>query len=193
MRISWLRFSILLFPLRAWSQQVVEFPLQGSTSLGEGWQGFADIGFMASAFATLTLAAILAAVIAYHPRHRQTADTLEELEAPKVYIVYSVIGAIIGIMVVKYGPVVGFVLFGIGGLFRFRTLLHSANLTGQVILVTLVGLACGLDLPHVGVLATVFGFLLIYVLDARITYRIDVRALPAEHVPAAAAAYRARK
>jgi hypothetical protein len=101
-----------------------------------------------------------------------------------------VIGALIGILVVKYGLVVGFVLFGIGGLIRFRTVLRSASLTGHVIFVTLIGLSCGLDLPHVAVLATVFGFVLIYVLNARITYRINVRALPPERIADAAAAYR---
>jgi len=190
MRILWLAFGLVLVASRAWSQQVSDFLMQEPGSLGEGWRGFADFSFLVSALLTLTLAAILGAAIAYHPRHVQTADTLEEIEAPKVYIMYAVIGALIGIMVVKYGLVVGFVLFGIGGLIRFRTVLRSASLTGHVIFVTLIGLSCGLDLPHVAVLATAFGFVLIYVLNARITYRINVRALPSERVAEAAAAYR---
>jgi hypothetical protein len=118
------------------------------------------------------------------------ADTPEEIEAPKVYITYAMIGAIIGIMVAKYGMVVGFVLFGIGGLIQFRTVLRSATLTGDVIFVTLIGLSCGLDLPHVAVLSTAFGFVLIYILDAKIIYRIDVMMLTSEIVGLAAKAYR---
>jgi len=190
MRIFWLALSFVLVSSRAWAQQVTDFLSQEPGSLGEGWQGFTDVGFLVNALLTLTLAAVLGTVIAYHPKHEQTADTLEEIEAPKVYIMYAVIGAIIGIMVVKYGLVVGFVLFGIGGLIRFRTILTSARLTGQVIFVTLIGLSCGLDLPHVAVLATAFGFALIYILDARVTYRIDVRALPVERIAEAAVAYR---
>ena len=190
MRILWLAFCLVLVASRAWSQQVPDFLMQEPGSLGEGWQGFADFGFLVNALLTLTLSAMLGATIAYHPKHRQTADTLEEIEAPKVYITYAVIGALIGIMVVKYGLVVGFVLFGIGGLFRFRTVFRSASLTGRVIFVTLIGLSCGLDLPHVAALATAFGFVLIYVLHAHITYRIDVRALPSGRVAEAAAAYR---
>ena len=186
-----LAISVVLVASPAGSQQVPDFLLQEPGSLGEGWRGFADVGFLANALLTLMLAAILGAAIAYHPKHGQTADTLEEIEAPKTYIMYAVIGAIIGIMVVKYGLVVGFVLFGIGGLIRFRTVLGSASLTGRVMFVTLIGLSCGLDLPHVAVLATVFGFVLIYILDARVTYRIDVRALPSKRVAEAAAAYRA--
>jgi len=189
MKILVLIFCALLAPSAAWAQ-IPDFLLQDTQSVGEGWRGFTDIAFLANAFLTLSLAAVLGTIIAYHPKHGQTADTLEEIEAPKVYIMYAVIGAIIGIMVVKYGLVVGFVLFGIGGLIRFRTLLRSPRLTGQVIFVTLIGLSCGLDLPHVAVLSTIFCFVLIFILDARVTYRIDIRALPPEKVPEAAMAYR---
>jgi hypothetical protein len=189
MRI-WIAFSLLLVTSAAWSQQMPDIFMQEHVPMGEGWKGFTDLIFLANALATLTLAAVLGAIIAFHPKHVLTADTLEEIEAPKVFITYSVIGALIGIMVVKYGLVVGFVLFGIGGLIRFRTVLFSASLTGHVIFVTLIGLSCGLDLPHVAVLATVFAFVLIYVLNTRITYRINVGALPPQRIVEAAAAYR---
>jgi len=190
MKLSWFAFSLLLVSSALWAQHVPEVFTQEPVSLGEGWKGFTDLSFLANALATLMLAAVLGAIIAYHPIHALTADTLQEIEAPKVFITYSVIGALIGIMVVKYGLVVGFVLFGIGGLARFRTVLFSASLTGHVILVTLIGLSCGLDLPHVAVLATVFAYALIYVLNTSITYRICVGAIPAERIVEAAAAYR---
>jgi len=189
-KILLLTGTLLLMSLPTWGQDLSEILLQEPPELGEGWRGFADIGFLVNAFLTLTLAAILGAIVAYHPKNIQTADTLEEIEAPKVFILYTVIGGIIGMMVVKYGLVVGFVLFGIGGLIRFRTVMRSPNLTGQVIFVTLIGLSCGLNLPHVAALSTLFGFLLIYVLDARVTYRIDVRTIPKDRVVEAAAAYR---
>lgn len=162
----------------------------GALPDGPGWAGFLDIEFMGQTLLTLTLAAVLGAIIAFHPRHSAAADTLEELEAPKVYMLYAVIGAIIGILVMRYGTVVGLVVFGIGGLIRFRTLLRSANLTGRVIFVTLIGLTCGLDMPHVAVLATVFAVVLIYVMETRITYRIDVQGLAPESIATSAAAYR---
>jgi hypothetical protein len=157
----------------------------------EGWQGFTDLGFLVNLVLTLGLAAILGLVIGYHPRHVQVADTLEEIEAPKVHVLYAVIGAVIGILVLKYGLVVGFVVFGIGGLIRFRTILRSAGLTGHVIFVTLAGLSCGLNLPHVAVLSTAFWFGLIYFLEAGVAYRIDIKSVPAGHVADSAAAYRA--
>ncbi len=164
--------------------------LQTPVPQGDGLDGFSDFDFMLNTLFNLTLAAVLGALIGFHPKSVQTADTLKEIEAPKVDIMYATIGALIGIMVVKYGLVIGFVLFGIGGLIRFRTVMRSANLTGQVILVTLVGLSCGLDLPHVAVMATVFGWVLMYILEWRITYRIDIRSLPEETMAESADAYR---
>jgi len=60
-----------------------------------------------------------------------------------------------------------------------------------VIFVTLIGLTCGLDLPHVAVLSTAFAFVLVYLLETRVTYRIDIQALAPERVAESAAAYRA--
>ena len=161
------------------------------TYVGEGWAGFLNFRFLLDTLLTLILATVLGATLAYHPRLLETADTLEEIDAGKVYMLYSVIGALTGILVVHYGLVVGFVLFGIGGLIRFRTLLHSAVLTGHVIFITLVGLTCGLNMPHVGVLATAFAFGLIYVIDAKITYQAEIRDLPLERFAEATAAYNA--
>lgn len=188
--------STLLIPLGVSAQQPDALTQLENTinnnefPRGEGWVGFLDLAFLGHTLATLVLATVLGAIIAYHPKHIASADTLEELEAPKVYILYAVIGAIIGILVVGYGLVVGFVLFGIGGLIRFRTVLRSANLTGRVIFVTLIGLTVGLNMPHVAVLATAFAFVLVYVLEARVTYRLDVRALDPDRIAESALAYR---
>jgi len=154
------------------------------------WSGFADVGFLVGAAAALLLASALGAIIAYHPTSRHTVHSLEEAEAQKVYVLYSAIGAIAGAMVLKYGTVVGFVVFGIGGLIRFRTDLRSAPMTGRLILVTLIGLSCGLALPHLAILATVFGFVLIAVLDANVTCRIVVKRLTNDALVEAAHAYR---
>jgi hypothetical protein len=189
MRVVWVALALVVVS-PAFAQQIPQILTDTSAPMGEGWRGFLDYLFLGKTLLTLSVAALLGAVIAFHPKHVAAADTLEELEAPKVYILYAVIGSIIGILVVKYGLVVGFVLFGIGGLIRFRTVLRSANLTGRVIFVTLIGLTCGLDLPHVAVVATVFAFFLVYLLEVRTTFRVDVQALVPETIAESAAAYR---
>jgi uncharacterized membrane protein YhiD involved in acid resistance len=191
MKLKWLVPMAVFLAAPVLAQDVGDMILHTPGPRGEGWQGFQDMGFLFNAAANLLLAAVLGAAIAYHPRHSQTADTFEEIEASQIYIMYAVIGSITGILVVQYGMAVGFVLFGIGALIRFRTVLRSANLTGRLIFVTLIGLSAGLDLPHVAILVTLFGFLLIFLLDARFTFRIFIRGLDHDSVTQAAMACRA--
>ena len=190
----WLRFlaiSVALIALPAWPQQVPDIIMQDSPTSGAGWRGFLEFGFMANVLLTLSLAAFLGALIAFHPKNREVTRASEGMDSPKVYVIFPVIGAIVGMMVVKYGLVVGFVLFGLGGVIRFRTVLRSASLTGRIILVTLIGLACGLNLLNVAVLSTAFAIVLIFILDAPVTYRIDIKELPRKHMAEAMMAYRA--
>lgn len=175
------------FVAPAWAQSLTSPP--DGELVGEGWQGFMDVTFLGHILLTLTVATLLGAVVAYHPLSRQTVDSIEDLEAPKIYLTYSVIGAIIGVMVIEFGIVVGFVVFGIGGLIRFRTDAGTATLTGRLIFVTLIGLSCGLNLPHLAVFATAFGFGLIYILDAKATYRIEVKDLDEDALAEAAGLY----
>ena len=155
---------------------------------GLSWGGFADVAFLLHALLTLVLAVALGAALAYHPRIRENVDTIDEAEAPKVAILYALLGAIIGIMVVRYGLVVGFVVFGIGGLFRFRTTVATA--AGQIILASLVGLSCGLNLPHLGVLSAAFGWALTFALTATVTHQVTVDSLKRGALLDSAAAYR---
>ncbi len=156
-----------------------------------GWRGFLDFAFILSSLGSLLLATGLGALIAFHPATLRTVDTLEEAELPKVYIMYAVVGAVIGVTVLKYGMVVGVVVFGIGGLLRFRTDTGSTRDTGRLIIVTLVGLTTGLGLPQFAVLTALFAFALIYVLDARPICRVVIKELPNGRVAEVADAYRA--
>lgn len=160
------------------------------TLKGVGWAGFTDVTFLLHAAVVLVLAAVLSAVLAFHPRTVQRVDSVGEAEAPKVYLTYGIVGAVIGLMVVQYGLVVGFVVFGIGGLLRFRTTLESVADTGRLILVALVGLSCGLDLPHLAVLTTAFAFGLIFLLEHRVTGQLIVKNLGADVLEDASLAYR---
>ena len=185
---SWIALASLS-PAVARAQGVLSSEASERIS-GEGWMGFTNHVFLIHAVLVLALATVLGAIIAYHPRSQRRVDSAEEAEAPKTYVTYAVVGAVIGLMVVQFGLVVGFVVFGIGGLFRFRTTLSSTADTGRLIFVTLIGLSCGLDLPHLGVLATAFGFALIYVLDRTLTYQVEVKDLGEGRVADASAAYR---
>ena len=44
--------------------------------------------------------------------------------------------------------------------------------------------------PHVAVLATAFAYVLVYVIESRVTYRLDIRALDPLRIAESAAAYK---
>lgn len=156
-----------------------------------GWIGFLDGDAMLQSFLALVLAIFLGAVIAFHPTTARTVDTREEAELPKVLIMYALIGAVVGEIVLEYGVVVGFVIFGLGGLMRFRTEAGSTRDTSRLIVVTLIGLIAGLNLPHFAVMATAFAWVLIYVFDGHPVCELEIHELPKIQIKASAQAYRA--
>jgi hypothetical protein len=155
-----------------------------------GWNGFLDVPYMLESFAALTLAVLLGMVIAFHPTTQRTVDTAAEAELPKIYIMYALIGAVIGVIVLKYGMVIGFVIFGLGGLMRFRSTTGSTRDTGRLIIVTLVGLISGLNLPQFATLATAFAWVLIYIFDGHPVCSLEVSEIPKGRVNDASTAYR---
>lgn len=155
-----------------------------------GWAGFLDTDALTQSFLALILATFLGAVIAFHPTTARTVDTRAEAELPKVLIMYALVGAVVGEIVLEYGMVVGFVIFGLGGLMRFRTDAASTRDTGRLIMVTLIGLISGLNLPHFAVMATVFAWILIYVFDGHPVCELEVNEVPKGKVKESSDAYR---
>jgi hypothetical protein len=156
--------------------------------VGVGWQAFTDLEWIVQMLVVLFVAVLLAAAIAYHPITRAKASTLEQLEQPKTFMMYAMVGALIAI-IVKVQPSMALVVFGIGGLMRFRTEVGEAKDTGRVILVTVIGLCCGLELYVVALLATVLAWVLIFALERRTVGRVVVQGLEKQRMDAAAEAH----
>jgi hypothetical protein len=153
-----------------------------------GWQEFVDFAW-AQILISFLVAIILGAALAYHPRSFGKASTLEEVEQPKIYLMYAVVGALIG-QICGHSTTMAYVIFGLGGLFRFRTDVGPARDTGRLILVTLVGVLCGLMKPVPAVLATAVGWVLIYLLESRVAHRLTVKGLEPQVLAESASAYR---
>lgn len=162
-----------------------------STLPSVGWEGFLDWANIAQSLGALVLATVLAMLIAFHPTTRRTVDTIEEMELPKVSIMYALVGAVVGVVVLQFGMVVGFVVFGLGGLMRFRTETSSTRDTGRLIIVTLVGLISGLNLPHFAVTAALFTWVIIFIFEGNPVCSLEVKELPAANIKESADAYRA--
>ena len=157
--------------------------------LWEGWENFGNIAYIVDVSLMLLLSIILAAVIAYHPSTRRKASNITEFEQPKTFLMYAMVGALIAQLVQTYPPM-ALVIFGIGGLLRFRTVVGEAKDTGRVILVTVVGLCCGLKIFVGAVLATLIGWVLIWYLESQNAGRVAVKGLKDVDILAAAETYR---
>jgi len=161
----------------------------GAVDLLQGWDAFLDGWRLLDMAIVFLLAAFLGAVIAYHPRTRAKASTLTELEQPKTFIMYALVGAVTA-KIVEANSAMAFVVFGIGGLMRFRTDVGPAKDTGRVILTAVVGVCCGLKLLVVAVGATAFGWVLLWLLEKETFTRLLVKGLPHDIVGPAAEAHR---
>jgi hypothetical protein len=164
----------------------------GETGIGHvlaGFRSFADGWQVLDMAVVFLMAAGLGAIIAYHPRTRAKASTLAELEQPKTFILYALVGAVIA-KIVEANSAMAFVVFGIGGLMRFRTDVGPAKDTGRVILTAVVGVCCGLKLLVVAIPATAFGWILLWILERETYTRLLVKGVPAEVLTAAGDAYR---
>jgi hypothetical protein len=190
MRVLGLLALMLLAPGVAAARAMGLFDAANGQLAAVGWAGFLDARFMAESIGALLLATALGALIGYHPMTPRTVDTLQEADMPKVYIMYAFIGAVIGVTVREFGMVIGVVVFGIGGLIRFRTDTGSPRDTGRLIAVTLAGLIAGLGLPHFAVITTLFTFVMIYGFDARPGCKVRISELPAGRLAECAEVYR---
>jgi hypothetical protein len=148
---------------------------------GDSWQAiqhslqqFAHPEFMLRLFLSLSLAVACAWAIAWHPRRSSLTNPLADLEERKTLILLGMVGAIVAELSGS-SQTLAFVIFGIGALLRFRTVLDNPKLVGKAITVVVVGLACGMGSWAMAVFVTAFSWLLVYWLDSHASCRIRIR------------------
>ena len=128
----------------------------GEVTIGPGWEAFTDPARYWQYGLILVAATISGTVLAYHPVYRGRPASMEALELRKTLIIYTAVGALIAI-ICTVNATMAFVIFGIGGLMRFRTQLGASKSTGYAIMGTLVGLCWGLGLEMIAVGSVVSG------------------------------------
>jgi hypothetical protein len=158
--------------------------------VGPGWAAFGDRELYLR-FATILIAAtVSSALLAYHPVYRRRAISLADIDLRKTLIIYGIVGALIAV-ICTVSPSMAFVIFGIGGLMRFRTDVGASKDTGHTIMATLIGLCWGLGLELVAVLATLFFWALIFALERSPPAELTVGGVSLLDMGRAADAYRA--
>jgi hypothetical protein len=143
-------------------------------SIQQSVEQFGHPEFILRLFLSLSLAVGCAYAIAWHPRRASLADPLADLEERKALILLGVVGAVVAELS-GTSQTLAFVIFGIGALLRFRTLLDNPKLTGKAIMVVVVGLACGMGSWAMAVFVTAFTWVLVYWLDSHSSCRVRIR------------------
>jgi hypothetical protein len=143
-------------------------------SIQQSVEQFGHPEFILRLFLSLSLAVGCAYAIAWHPRRPSLADPLADLEERKALILLGVVGAVVAELS-GTSQTLAFVIFGIGALLRFRTLLDNPKLTGKAIMVVVVGLACGMGSWAMAVFVTAFAWVLVYWLDSHSSCRVRIR------------------
>src|SRR5438874_3012742 len=143
-------------------------------SIQQSVEQFGHPEFILRLFLSLSLAVGCAYAIAWHPRRASLADPLADLEELKALILLGVVGAVVAELS-GTSQTLAFVIFGIGALLRFRTLLDNPKLTGKAIMVVVVGLACGMGSWAMAVFVTAFSWLLMFWLDSHSSCEVRIR------------------
>lgn len=153
----------------------------GTDPQGDSWlamqhsfQQFAHLEFLLRLLLSFTLAVACAWLVAWHPRRSSRLDSLSDLEERKTLVVLGMVGAVVAELSGS-NQTLAFVIFGIGALLRFRTVMDNPKLTGKAITVVVIGLACGMGSWTMAVFVTIFSWILIYWLDSYIACRIRIR------------------
>ena len=143
-------------------------------SIEKSIEQFAHPSFILRLFLSLSLAVGCAFAIAWHPRRASIRNPLADFEERKALILLGVVGAVVAELS-GTSQTLAFVIFGIGALLRFRTVLDNPKLTGKAIMVVVVGLACGMGSWAMAVFVTAFSWLLMFWLDSHSSCRVRIR------------------
>src|SRR5881397_697109 len=148
---------------------------------GNSWESiqrsvlqFGHPDFILRLLLSLVLAVGCAIAIAWHPRRASLRDPLRDFEERKALILLGVVGAVVAELS-GTSQTLAFVIFGIGALLRFRTLLDNPKLTGKAIMVVVVGLACGMGSWAMAVFVTAFSWVLMFWLDSHSSCEVRIR------------------
>jgi len=142
---------------------------------GRGWSQISNLAEMLDFALTVFETTVLTAFLVFHPMHMKQNLAASNVDMRKGMFLFSFIGMLTGFLVLHHGYLIGFVIFGIGGLFRFRMESSSISDTGKLVIVSLIGLAAGLDLPVMSLVAAVAAWIVIWVFGSSEKLTLEVK------------------
>ncbi|OSQ52424.1 hypothetical protein [Marivita geojedonensis] len=174
--------SYLLLGLIALTAPLAAQTIEGAITIpsefdihDRGWAQLRDLEEVSEFLFALVEAMAMTAAIAFHPRIVARRRGSNDWDLPRSMFLYALIGLVVGFLVIHHGVLIGFVVFGIGGLFRFRMETLSASDTALMIFVALIGLSIGLDLPVMALLLTIAAAVVLSVFSRQLHISIEIK------------------
>jgi hypothetical protein len=158
-------------------------------SFVDGWRSFTDWRELLPMLVNVPLAILLMAPIVYRRHQKQRVYALEALEENKALLLYAAISAAIAVLVLEH-PAMALVVFGMGGLLRFRTPTGSGVGTGRAITAVVIGLACGLSLYALAIILAILAFVGAQWFGSKTSLKLTVKKLASGRFEEAQSAYR---
>ncbi len=149
-------------------------PTQTGDQFFHSFLEFTHGWFVLSLLCGLSLAVGCSWLLAMHPLRGSRSDPVGDLLDRRTLMLVGLIGAV-ATELVRVEPVMAFVMFGIGGLIRFRTVMQSPGITAKAIICVAIGLASGLGQYATAVFVTAFTWGLLYLMGMRVGVRFRVR------------------
>lgn len=113
----------------------------------------------------MTIAATMAALIAYHPRRTNGyTSSQQENDVKKTQILICVAGALL-IPLIEGSLARAFALAGLGSFVRYRTALRSPMDLSIIFILIGIGMACGIKRYDFAIIITGFIYVLMYVME----------------------------
>ncbi len=156
----------------------------------EGWASFTDWHEVLPLGVNMLLAVLLMLPFIYGQRQLGRFHSLARIDEQKAYVTYAAVSAAIAVLVLQH-PAMALVIFGMGGLLRFRTPTGSEGGTGRAVFAVVIGLACGLSLYAVAVTLTILGYVAMMWMERSSTLMLTIKKLSPERLKESMAAYSA--
>lgn len=140
-----------------------------------GWGQISNTDELVEFFFSVVETLVFAASFAFHPRGKEFRQDAQGWNVQVSIFLFGLIGMFVGFLVIHHGYLIGFVIFGLGSLFRFRMASNSLVDGAILIIVTLVGLAVGLNLPVMALVATLAGWATLWLVTVNKTSVVELK------------------
>ncbi len=171
-------FTCLLWPAMVFAQEVADGTLTMPTRITVrdiGWSQITNTDELADFLLSVVETLVFVACFAFHPRGNTLRQDSQSWVVQASMFLFGLIGMFVGFLVTHHGYLIGFVIFGLGSLFRFRMASNSLVDGALLIMVTLVGLAVGLNLPVMALVATLAGCVTLWFVTVRKTTVVELK------------------